>query len=80
MPILLTDSPCTGRCEFDSDKTVCLGCGRLRAEVKQWKAMGDAERHDVNMRLLVTQGKKVRKRILRQVAKALGKHEKPSAR
>ena len=42
MPILLTDSPCIGRCEFDSDKTACLGCGRLRAEVKHWKTLDAA--------------------------------------
>lgn len=32
--------------------------------------MEPEQRHDVNVRLLVTQGKKVRKRILRGAAKA----------
>lgn len=35
--------------------------------------MAPEQRHDVNVRLLVTQGKKVRKRILREVAKSVGK-------
>lgn len=33
--------------------------------------MAPEQRHDVNVRLLVTQGKKVRKRILREVARSL---------
>ncbi len=72
MPILLTTSPCTSRCQLDKDKTRCLGCGRLRAEIKAWKSSAPEWRHDVNMRLLVTQGKKVRKRILRDVARQVG--------
>ncbi|RYF68883.1 MAG: DUF1289 domain-containing protein [Comamonadaceae bacterium] len=73
MPILLTSTPCIGKCDLGPDKERCLGCGRLRVEIKAWKSMAPEERHDVNMRLLVTQGKKVRKRILRDVAKALGR-------
>lgn len=71
MPILLTTSPCIGQCQLTPDKARCLGCGRLRGEIKSWKSMAPEQRHDVNLRLLVTQGKKVRKRILRDVAKAI---------
>ncbi len=35
--------------------------------------MAPEQRHDVNIRLLVTQGKKVRKRILREVARSFDK-------
>lgn len=73
MPILLTATPCTGRCKLTPDKERCLGCGRLRSEIKTWKSMEPERRHDVNIRLLVTQDKKVRKRILREAAKAIGR-------
>lgn len=73
MTILLTATPCIGQCELSPDKARCLGCGRLRSEIKSWKSMAPGQRHDVNIRLLVTQGKKVRKRILREVAKSVGK-------
>lgn len=35
--------------------------------------MEPEQRHDVNIRLLVTQDKKVRKRILREAAKAIAR-------
>ncbi|SIQ50620.1 hypothetical protein SAMN05880557_104102 [Pseudacidovorax sp. RU35E] len=34
--------------------------------------MAPEQRHDINMRLLATQGKKVRKRLLRDLAKSFG--------
>jgi len=72
MPILLTTSPCIGQCQLSPDKARCLGCGRLRPEIKSWKSMAAEQRHDINMRLLATQGKKVRKRLLRDLAKSFG--------
>ncbi len=69
MPILLTANPCLGKCQLDADRQACRGCGRTRAEIKAWKSADDEWRHDVNVRLLATQGKKVRKQILRHVAK-----------
>lgn len=72
MPLLLTASPCIGKCQLDDDKHRCLGCGRLRSEIKAWKTLDEEARHDINVRLLVTEGKKVRKRILREVARQLG--------
>lgn len=71
MPILLTSSPCTSRCKLDTDRVQCLGCGRSRDEIKAWKSADDGWRHDVNIRLLATQGKKVRKAILRDVEASL---------
>jgi predicted Fe-S protein YdhL (DUF1289 family) len=67
MLILLTASPCTSRCKLDADKQRCQGCGRSRQEIKSWKSADDSWRHNVNVRLLATQGKKVRKQILRDV-------------
>ena len=72
VPILLTASPCIGKCKLDDDKRRCLGCGRLRTEIKDWRTLQDEARHDINLRLLVTEGKKVRKKILREVASQLG--------
>ena len=72
MPLLLVASPCTGRCKID-DEARCRGCGRTRQEVKHWKKLDDAQRHDINMRLLVTEGKKVRKTLLRAVERELAR-------
>lgn len=72
VPILLTASPCIGQCKLDDDKRRCLGCGRLRPEIKAWKTLDEEARHDINVRLLVTEGKKVRKKILREVGRQLG--------
>ena len=63
MPILLVQSPCIGVCKLDGAGE-CTGCGRSKKEIKRWKSMAPAERHDVNMRLLVTEGKAVRKKLL----------------
>lgn len=70
MPILLVTSPCVGVCKID-DEDRCRGCGRSKREIKDWKRLDDEQRHDVNMRLLVTEGKKVRKKLLREVERQL---------
>ncbi|HWP18375.1 MAG TPA: DUF1289 domain-containing protein [Burkholderiaceae bacterium] len=70
MPILLTDSPCISLCKIDKDGR-CGGCGRSKKEIKGWKSMDEEQRHDVNMRLLATQGKRVRKRLLEGLERRL---------
>lgn len=64
--ILLPDSPCVSLCKLDNDD-ICLGCGRTRAEIKSWKSLPDEQRHDINMRLLATGRKKVRKLLLKRL-------------
>lgn len=66
MTILLPDNPCVSLCELDGDG-VCLGCGRTKQEIKCWKTLADEQRHDVNMRLLATGRKKVRKLLLKRL-------------
>lgn len=68
MPILLTANPCLSVCKLDANHR-CTGCGRTRREIKGWKRMDDEQRHDINMRLLATQGKRVRKRLLKGLGK-----------
>lgn len=70
MPILLPDSPCVSLCKLDDDG-VCLGCGRSRQEIKGWKTMDDVQRHDINMRLLATQRKAVRKHLIKRLRQQL---------
>lgn len=70
MPLLLTANPCVSLCKLDGEGR-CLGCGRSRGEIKGWKRMEDEQRHDINMRLLATQGKPVRKRLLKALRKSL---------
>ena len=72
MTILLTANPCVSVCKLDDDG-VCIGCGRSRAEMKGWKAMAPEARHDINMRLLATQDKPVRKRLIKALRKDIGK-------
>lgn len=74
MPILLTDNPCVSLCKLDDDG-VCLGCGRTKPEIKAWKALPDEQRHDINMRLLATGRKKVRKLLLKRLRQRV-KHQK----
>ena len=66
MPILLPDNPCVSLCELD-EHGACLGCGRAKAEIKSWKSLSDEQRHDINLRLLATGGKKVRKLLLKRL-------------
>lgn len=68
--ILLTANPCVSVCKLDDDN-VCIACGRSRGEIKGWKAMTPEARHDINMRVLATQGKPVRKRLLKALRKEL---------
>lgn len=70
MPLLLTANPCVSLCKLDAADR-CLGCGRTRAEIKGWKRLDDEQRHDINMRLLATQRKPVRKRLLKALRKSL---------
>lgn len=66
MPILLPDNPCVSLCELDKDG-VCLGCGRTKAEIKSWQSLDEEQRHDINLRLLATGGKQVRKLLLKRL-------------
>lgn len=70
MAILLIASPCVSVCKLGAEGS-CKGCGRTRKDIKDWKRMSEAQRHDINMRLLATQGKPVRKRLLKALRKAL---------
>ncbi|MBA1146903.1 DUF1289 domain-containing protein [Ectothiorhodospiraceae bacterium WFHF3C12] len=38
-------NPCTGICKFDEG--LCLSCGRLRSEKKQWKRLSKPQRKEV---------------------------------
>lgn len=67
MPILITRNPCVGVCK-DDKRQICKGCGRTRAEIEGWKSLPAEARHDINLRLLATQGKEVRRRLLRDIA------------
>ncbi len=46
--------PCIKLCKFERD--VCLGCGRIKAEIKGWKKLSKASRRlvlaEADMRLL----------------------------
>ncbi|WP_240636098.1 DUF1289 domain-containing protein [Caldimonas tepidiphila] len=66
-PILLTKNPCIGVCK-DDKREICKGCGRTRDEIGRWKSLSPEARHDINLRVLATQGKEVRKRLLREIA------------
>lgn len=72
MPILLPDNPCVSLCKIDGEGH-CLGCGRSKQEIKGWKSMDDEARHDINMRLLATQGKPVRKQLLKRLQRRVGR-------
>lgn len=74
MPTLLTDNPCVSLCKLDDDG-VCLGCGRTKPEIKAWKTLPDEQRHDVNMRLLATGRKKVRKLLLKRLRQRVKAHK-----
>ena len=74
MPTLLTDNPCVSLCKLDDDG-VCLGCGRTKPEMKAWKTLPDEQRHDVNMRLLATGRKKVRKLLLKRLRQRVKAHK-----
>jgi predicted Fe-S protein YdhL (DUF1289 family) len=74
MTLLLPDNPCVSLCELD-DHGVCLGCGRTKQEIKSWKTLADTQRHDVNMRLLATGRKKVRRLLLKRLRQRI-RHSK----
>ena len=42
-------SPCVSACGLD-ERGVCRGCGRLREEIRQWKAADDVARLDIRAR------------------------------
>ncbi|MGE8497797.1 MAG: DUF1289 domain-containing protein [Pseudomonas sp.] len=56
--------PCINVCKFDD--SICVGCGRSKAEIKGWKKLGKAERRAVlaeaDLRLLALQATGRRKR------------------
>lgn len=72
-----TTNPCTGICKFDDG--LCLSCGRLRAEKKQWKRLKKPQRKDVLVRSAqrlealgdrAILSKKERKKIRKRAAEA----------
>lgn len=77
MTLLLTANPCISLCKLD-DEGRCLGCGRSRAEIKGWKRLDEVARHDINMRLLATQRKPVRKRLLKALRKTVADQQAAS--
>lgn len=42
-------SPCVRECRLD-ERDVCRGCGRLREEIRQWRAADDALRLSIRSR------------------------------
>ncbi|AKJ27330.1 DUF1289 domain-containing protein [Caldimonas brevitalea] len=68
MPILITASPCIGTCKSNK-RGICKGCGRTDREIERWKSLSAENRHDINMRLLATQGKQVRQKLLKPIAR-----------
>ena len=51
-------SPCVKICKLakrkNSDEKFCLGCGRTKEEISQWKQMTNAEKQAVLNRLTVS--------------------------
>ena len=58
---LKTKNPCTDVCKYDQEK-VCKGCGRTRAEVKDWKSFSDEKKDAINRRVRETHGKELKKK------------------
>ncbi|WP_017939651.1 DUF1289 domain-containing protein [Zestomonas thermotolerans] len=60
----MSQNPCIKVCEFKQD--VCLGCGRSRQEIKEWKTLDKAERRTLlaiaDLRLLAMEATGRRKR------------------
>lgn len=56
--------PCIGVCKFSD--SICLGCGRSKAEIKAWKKLDKSEQRlvmaEADMRLLALGSKARRKR------------------
>jgi predicted Fe-S protein YdhL (DUF1289 family) len=69
MVLLVTRSPCIGVCKLDRHD-VCKGCGRTATEIARWGRLDEEARHHINLRLLATEGKQVRKRLLKPLRKA----------
>jgi predicted Fe-S protein YdhL (DUF1289 family) len=63
MPRLITRSPCIGVCAYD-ERGLCRGCGRAPEEITAWRDLDDQRRHEINLRLLKTQGEPVRRKLL----------------
>jgi uncharacterized protein len=40
-------SPCTNVCRIDLGHGFCTGCFRSRAEIRHFKSMDDAQKHEV---------------------------------
>jgi len=38
-------SPCTGHCSINN-KQLCVGCGRTRAEIADWRTMTEEEQQE----------------------------------
>lgn len=38
------DTPCIGVCEMDTQRGLCLGCGRTLVEIARWAGFTPAER------------------------------------
>ncbi len=49
----LTDSPCVGICSATSlGDAICIGCGRTFQEVIDWNTYSNAQKEQINRRLL----------------------------
>lgn len=48
---IVVPSPCTGVCTLDSERKVCLGCGRTLDEIAGWGSADDATRRAILARL-----------------------------
>jgi predicted Fe-S protein YdhL (DUF1289 family) len=42
-----SSSPCVGVCKLDRSQNMCIGCGRLLAEIAAWSRMTPEEQHKV---------------------------------
>jgi predicted Fe-S protein YdhL (DUF1289 family) len=72
MPTLISGSPCIGECALSKHK-LCKGCGRSKEEIESWKKLDREARHEINLRLLATRGKAVRKKLLADIKRAAQK-------
>ncbi|SAK47389.1 DUF1289 domain-containing protein [Caballeronia ptereochthonis] len=45
-------SPCTNVCKLDPDSGLCQGCYRSREEIRTFRSMDDAAKHDLFDELL----------------------------
>jgi uncharacterized protein len=44
-----SSSPCIKKCLLDSDRKICLGCGRTPLEIEEWTLYNSREQRDIRL-------------------------------